>query len=150
MPKTAPKIELTIGELIRRTRRNRDMNQELAARELKVNQSTVAKWERGDRPRPEKLNAIAKFVGMPLPQVLQLYHGTGDKDLAYAATIDEINERLADMNALVQQIPELLERIEELEAAAVKPAPGSPAGGGPRTRRRPDRESAPVRAKSRR
>lgn len=112
MPRSAP-VELTLGELIRRTRRNRDINQELAGRELKVNQSTVAKWERGDRPAPEKLPLIARFIDMPLPQVLQLYHGT--RDMGYAATVAEINARLADLHTLVSTLAPLVQRVEALE-----------------------------------
>mgnify|MGYP000005729593 CR=1 FL=1 len=140
-------IELTIGEMIRRTRRNRDMNQELAARELKVNQSTVAKWERGDRPRPEKLGAIAKFVGMPLPQLLQLYHGT--KDPGYAASLDEINGRLSHLQEQVASIPALVARIERLEAQ-LTPQRRTPSGAAARTSRQPRAASPQKRATSRR
>ena len=157
MPKkTSPTVELTIGELIRRTRRNHTtevdgraihMNQELAARELHVNQSTVAKWESGQRPAPEKLPLIARFVGMPLPQLLQLYHGT--RDGGYAASLEEINARLTSLHAAVSQIPDLVARIATLEQR-LNSQSSSPARAASRTPRRLEAASPRKSTKSRR
>ncbi|MFJ7279821.1 helix-turn-helix domain-containing protein [Kitasatospora sp. NPDC098663] len=56
------------GEALRRVRRARDLSQEALGRApgVDVDQSTVAKWEGGGFPEPERLPAIARALREPI------------------------------------------------------------------------------------
>ncbi|GAA2266904.1 hypothetical protein GCM10010430_60040 [Kitasatospora cystarginea] len=69
------------GQALRRARRARDLSQEALGRAegVDVDQSTVAKWESGSFPEPERLPAIARALGEPLDG---LFPRDGHPDLA--------------------------------------------------------------------
>ncbi|MET8630416.1 helix-turn-helix transcriptional regulator [Kitasatospora sp. NPDC004669] len=69
------------GQVLRRTRRARDLSQEALGRAegVDVDQSTVAKWESGSFPEPERLPAIARALREPLDD---LFPRDGFPDLA--------------------------------------------------------------------
>ena len=69
------------GQALRSARRARDLSQEALARAegVDVDQSTVAKWESGSFPEPERLPAIARALGEPLDD---LFPRDGLPDLA--------------------------------------------------------------------
>lgn len=103
--KTEPTVEreLSIGDMIRRRRRERGYNQTQAGDILGVNQSTVAKWEVGrDNPGIEKLPIIAEFLGIPFPEVMALYHGGHDPE--WATTVSELRERMAQIEEEIKTL----------------------------------------------
>jgi transcriptional regulator with XRE-family HTH domain len=69
------------GQALRRARRARELSQEALARAegVDVDQSTVAKWEGGTFPEPERLPAIARALREPLDV---LFPRDGAPDLA--------------------------------------------------------------------
>ncbi len=115
--------EAKIGELIRRKRRDNRMNQVDAAAILGINQSTVAKWERGDRIAADRLPSLARFLGMPLAELLPLYHA-GAVDDGFTEAIEEIHLILTavedlprDLAALRADVAGLRTDISRLERA---------------------------------
>lgn len=56
---------LTAGEMLRRRRRELRDTQDAAARRLGVNQSTVSKWERGERISWDHVADVAEYLGVP-------------------------------------------------------------------------------------
>jgi transcriptional regulator with XRE-family HTH domain len=120
----------TIGELIRRKRKVLRLNQAAVGERFGINQSSVAKWERGAKPNTAQLPEIAKFLGMPLAEVLDLYHGTTTVD--FDETIEEIRDA-------VLAIDERLARMEkQMARLTARPSDGGHRSDGldPRRRRR--------------
>lgn len=65
--------EPTIGERLRRYRRRNALTQAESADWLDVDQSTVAKWERGDRMDLRHVKAIAEWIGEPVAELVEQY-----------------------------------------------------------------------------
>lgn len=110
--------EVTIGELIRRKRRARSLNQADVGRRFDVNQSTIAKWERGTRPSTEHLAGIATFLDLPLSEVLALYHGGDDDPFERSLeeirlTLSSIDLRLAEQADQINQLLRMMPNSEE-------------------------------------
>lgn len=68
-----PPAGVTLGERIRRQRKALGLTQERLAPALGVDQSTVAKWEGGNRMDLERLPAIARFLLCPVEELLLDY-----------------------------------------------------------------------------
>lgn len=129
--------EVTIGELIRRKRKARSLNQADVAETFGVNQSTIAKWERGTRPGTEHLPRVASFLDLPLSEVRARYHG-GDDD-AFERSLDEIRLTLSSMDLRLAEQAKLIDRLLQL----VDPnAERQPDGSAPRRRRRSARSAS--------
>lgn len=60
----APASALTAGEMLRRRRRELHDTQAAAAQRLGVNQSTVSKWERGERIGWDRIADVAEYLGI--------------------------------------------------------------------------------------
>lgn len=60
----AGRVIATAGELMRRRRRELGHTQADAARSIGVNQSTVSKWERGDRIGWDHAANVAAYLGI--------------------------------------------------------------------------------------
>ncbi len=74
---------LTPGERIRRERKSCGLTQTQLAMQVSVNQSTVAKWERGGMPERQNLDALAQALGIPVRELVELYFsvdGTTSED----------------------------------------------------------------------
>ena len=106
----------SLGELLRRKRRSVGLNQQGLADRLAVNQSTVAKWERGDRPAPDKLAALAAFLDLPLSRVLALHHGAADAepDHAVAPIVRSLGSKIAGLR---HEVADLAAAIREATRA---------------------------------
>ena len=64
-------MEITIGENIRRLRREKGMTQEQLAEVLNVTNAAVSKWERGDSlPDITMLFPIAEFFGVSVDNLM--------------------------------------------------------------------------------
>jgi DNA-binding XRE family transcriptional regulator len=61
----APPGSVTAGEMLRRRRRELNDTQATAAQRLGVNQSTVSKWERGERIGWDHVADVADYLGIP-------------------------------------------------------------------------------------
>lgn len=123
--------EETIGTMLRRRRHELDLTQDDVGKTLGVNQSTVAKYERGDRVGSDRLDKVADFLGLEFDDVLRIYHGfTADVDVP-------VDPRDAQMSALTEQVATLSEQmaalVEELRGRPVQ----APRAG--RSRRQPQR-----------
>lgn len=55
---------------IKKLRKALNMSQEDLAKKLKVDRSTIAKWENGTFPRASKLQCIAKALGCSIDDLL--------------------------------------------------------------------------------
>ena len=60
----SPPQTVMAGELLRRHRRHRHQSQAEAALDIGVNQSTVSKWERGDRIGWDHTADVATYLGI--------------------------------------------------------------------------------------
>jgi transcriptional regulator with XRE-family HTH domain len=79
---------ISLGELLRRTRRARGQSQQDVADLFGVNQSTVAKWERGDPPAVERIGGIAEYLERPKAEVMAMVYGGEENGVM--AKLDEI------------------------------------------------------------
>lgn len=62
----------TLGELVRRERKRRKLSQTQLADELDVNQSTVARWEGGERIGFSNVGALAAWLGISVAEAVEL------------------------------------------------------------------------------
>ena len=86
-------MELSIGETIRRLRRQKDLTQEEVAAHLGVSFQSVSKWERGDGyPDITMLPALSNYFGVSVDELL----GTGE--IEKKEKYDEINRKWAANN----------------------------------------------------
>lgn len=108
--------DITIGELIRRRRRMLRLNQTTTAQTIGVNQSTVTKWERGERPRDDNLPAIARFLDLPIAEVLSVVHGTTADDEAEVTS--ELRELRREIKLLRGEVARLYVKVESLQPLA--------------------------------
>jgi transcriptional regulator with XRE-family HTH domain len=60
-------------------RHRRGLSQKGAGKEMKVSQGTVSKWEKGrdDKPAPENIPAVAKFLHRTPAEVEEMLEGPG-------------------------------------------------------------------------
>jgi len=64
-------MEITIGENIKRLRRERGMTQEQLAEKLNITNAAVSKWERGDSlPDITMLFPIADYFGISVDELM--------------------------------------------------------------------------------
>ena len=83
-------MDLSIGEKIKRMRRERDLTQEEVAAHLGVSFQSVSKWERGDGyPDITMLPALAHYFGVTADELL------GVSELEKQARYGEINKEWA-------------------------------------------------------
>lgn len=97
----------TLGALLRRRRLELKHRQVHVGQVLGVGQSTVAKYERGDRIGADRLAAVADYLGMDFTEVLSIYHGFG----GYAAPTEEESEA-----PLEHQVETLTQVVQDLSA----------------------------------
>lgn len=81
---------VTLGEVIRRRRRRLGLNQTQVGVVFGVDQSTVARWERGDRISPERLEKVAQWLELPMELVMRLnFLADRERDAGFAGGDDE-------------------------------------------------------------
>ena len=86
-------MELPIGEIIKRLRRERDLTQEEMAAHLGVSFQSISKWERGDGyPDITMLPALANYFGISVDELL------GTSEIEKRERYDEINRTWAENN----------------------------------------------------
>ena len=86
-------MDLNIGEIIKRLRRERDLTQEEVAAHLGVSFQSVSKWERGEGyPDITMLPALANYFGITLDELL------GMSEPEKQAQYEEINRVWAQNN----------------------------------------------------
>lgn len=127
--------EQSIGDMIRRVRRERGLTQDQAAAQLGVHQATVAKWERGDRVASERIPAIAEWLGRPVTElVARAFNYEPDELLALLREVVTNQDRmLAEMAVLRGELRGIL---GESAPATSEPSTEPPAPRKPRPLRR--------------
>lgn len=86
-------MDLNIGEIIKRLRRERDLTQEEVAAHLGVSYQSVSKWERGEGyPDITMLPALANYFGVSLDELL------GMSESEKQAQYEDINRTWAENN----------------------------------------------------
>jgi transcriptional regulator with XRE-family HTH domain len=70
MRRSMGKQRLSLGERLRRSRRERGINQTEIALVLGVSQPTISYWE-SDRKIPRHLRAVAAAYGIPFRELIQ-------------------------------------------------------------------------------
>lgn len=100
----------TLGELVRRRRKAKALSQEDLAEQFGVHQATITKWERGARIGTTHLPGLAKFLGMPLAEVLRMYHGSDD--VSFEKSVEEILQSTTSTRAQLDQMQALLGQID--------------------------------------
>lgn len=112
----------TIGSMLRRRRHELNLKQDDVAKMLGVNQSTVAKYERGDRIGADRLDKVAEFLGLDFDDVLRIYHGFSAEGAEPAS-----DPRDAQVEALTAQVAtlsaQMAELLTELRGGTSAPAP---------------------------
>lgn len=119
-----------IGELVRRQRKALDLNQQDLGEMFGINQSSVAKWERGAKPAASHLPKIAKFLDLPLEAVLAIYHEA--PEASFTEAVEEIRLTVASLD---RRMAELTHRVIALATPAQAPADRRDAPGQRRRRR---------------
>ncbi len=109
-------VAATLGEMIRRQRKGLGLNQQDLGETFGVNQSSVAKWERGTKPAPAQLPALAKFLQVPLAEVLSIYHGS--EDASFEEAIEEIRLTVASIDRRLSEAIHLLQAVSRAESPA--------------------------------
>lgn len=130
-------MDAVIGELVRRKRRGLGMNQQDLGDYFGINQSSVAKWERGARPAARHLPKIAKFLEVPLEEMLSLYHDAPEASVSddiehIKLIVESMDRRLSELTHLVQS----LATPPEPAALRTREASGRTDGSEPRRQRR--------------
>lgn len=115
MSTTISKPNVSLGDLLRRRRLEHDHTQTHVAEILGVNQSTVAKYERGDGIGPERLARIADYLDMEFSEVLSIYHGFADgagrsvePEEALESQVEELTRVVRDLSAQLELLSTLL------------------------------------------
>jgi transcriptional regulator with XRE-family HTH domain len=111
----------SLGELIRRRRRNyngRALSQVEVGELLGVHQSTVAKYERGDKIGVEKLVRVADFLGMDFTEVLAIYHGTAEASTADDALVAQVEDLRSVVETLSATVSHLMQRLDAQHSEA--------------------------------
>jgi len=115
-------LEVRLGELVKRQRKLRRLSQTDAAELLRVDQSTVSKWENGSiLPEPAKLEVVAEFVGLEGSTVLAMWRteaaarraADGDGDVAVAASQSDLEDS-ADVPRPPVDKPRIAAAIREI------------------------------------
>lgn len=70
LPSYAQRMATNLAERIAQLRSLRRLDQKQFAEALGVSQGTVSRWEKGAKPKPEMLQAIANFAGIPVDTLL--------------------------------------------------------------------------------
>lgn len=90
-----------LGSAIRRRRQELGYSQQLLATELGVNQSTVAKWERGDTMKPHHLVLVARFLNMSTAEAMARFLGENEGEIQWRR---EISEKQAALEAELDRL----------------------------------------------
>lgn len=67
MRKSPPLARLIVNRLA-----ERGLTQEVAAKSIGCDQTTLSRWASGYRPRVQYLRALAEFLGLPVHEVVDL------------------------------------------------------------------------------
>ncbi len=122
---------VTIGEMIRRKRKDLGLNQHDLGETFGVNQSSVAKWERGTKPAPAQLPALAKFLRVPLQELLSIYHDS--PDASFEESLEEVRVTVASMDRRLSELTHLVQAA--IQGRAPKSVDQNGAQDPPRRRR---------------
>lgn len=115
--------QITLGEMVRRKRRSEGKLSQAAVGALfGVDQSTVAKWERGDPIAVHRLDQVGHWLGLTFEEAYRLSRGTplpmpgGSTEKLLA----DMTQRVTDLEAVILEMSRLLQA--QLAAAPVTPA----------------------------
>ena len=109
--------DTTLGERLKQARHERGQTQHQAAREFDVNQSTIAKWERGDRPAPEKVLQIAGYIGLAREEAWRLYEAVvGERRWHATRPPSPSRSAIAQLDDAIQRLAQERPDAAELDA----------------------------------
>ena len=74
------KYVASLSSLLREARHKKKHTQEQASEVFGVNQSTIAKWEKGAKIGDEHIDTVAKYIGIPPEDALLLAYGRSADD----------------------------------------------------------------------
>lgn len=109
---------MNFSENLRRLRKAKDIKQEALAEAMNVSRQTVSKWENGTAmPDFKKLNALAKYFGVTMDELLGFSNDKNNNDNINDYTKEYINELITLEN--MQSSKKIKELYKKLKTCAV-------------------------------
>lgn len=109
---------MNFSENLRRLRKAKDIKQEALAEAMNVSRQTVSKWENGTAmPDFKKLNALAKYFGVTMDELLGFSNDKNNNDNINDYTKEYINELITLEN--MQSSKKINELYKKLKTCAV-------------------------------
>jgi DNA-binding XRE family transcriptional regulator len=98
-----PKEETPLAIEIRRMRKDRGMSQEALADKVEVSRKTIVDWESGKtEPSDDKLDALARHIGLSRQRAYELMRRVPGADLTEAIEIIKRAETETDQTILLE------------------------------------------------
>jgi transcriptional regulator with XRE-family HTH domain len=92
-----------LGRRLKKARISASQTQTEAAEELGVTQQTVAAWEAGKRPAPDRLDSIADYLQMSREELLPLVYPP-DTEADLRSDIAALRTDLDEVKGLLRQV----------------------------------------------
>ncbi len=126
----------TLGEAIRARRIALGLSQQALSDQIGVNQSTIAKWEGGQKIAPKHLPVVAEMLEMTPGEVMSKFLGIPEESALKPALLEvmETQDELVDEVAALRQ--QLADTVAIVDSISVQLNPGASPEAPVRRRRR--------------